>query len=783
MPGRPAAPPFASFWMGGFEGADHINGRGDALDMVRATGHAERLDQDYRRARLLGLRVVRESIGWRLTEDAQGRFDFTRAITMAEAARRQGLQILWTLMHYGVPSGITLLDDALVPRFARFAAEAARVLAPLCPGPRFYTPINEISFLSWAASTSDAMGPVGVPASERQPALAEDSRVSGFQIKRRLVRAALAGIRAIRAVDPEARFLHVEPVVHVVPKAGHAGQASQTEVQTEAQAKGHAEGQGDRGDQGDSLDSSDWQAQADRISAFQWQAFDMLAGRMEPELGGDADALDVLGLNHYHSSQWETPGEKRLSWHLRDPRRMPMADLLEGVWRRYRRPLIVAETGHIGVGRGAWLQEVAGEAQRAHARGVPLNGVCLYPLLDRPDWADDQVWHRSGLWHVTPALKRRLNKPYARALLNWRPLSSGSPVSLPTPDGADTTKPGLLLMMPQPWEHVPASHQAAALALADDFVLRLVEPPRDSVLPPVLRRHTLAPHAELLVPHSPRSARAQGLAGGQGEGLEGRDPWAERERHEGWACVPDEDTLALLRQDRAQLGPRRWWCWPWSAPAGAVDAAWVTALAGDGWIHHPCQTGDPPPVTLQALLRLAVPADWPAPLVASRRLVPDGYEAEETRRWGAGMRDPSGLARPTLWLQAAAGTQSMDGDQVHAIRVLARQHPGWQVLVDSQEPLISGAAGAAGETDPPHLRWMGRLPPPLEAPMAAAVQAALPFEVWAPLAIQPRALSALCGEAMAPVDPCQLRADALRVQAAHQVQAALMRERLQQLLV
>lgn len=770
MPGCSAAPPFASFWMGGFEGADHVNARGDALDMVRATGHAARLDQDYRRARLLGVRVVRESIGWRLTEDAQGRFDFSRAIAMAQAARRQGLQILWTLMHYGVPPGLTLLDDALVPRFARFAAEAARVLAPLCPGPRFYTPINEISFLSWAASASDAMGPAGVPVSERQPALEEDSRVSGFQIKRRLVRAALAGIRAIRAVDPEARFLHVEPVVHVATKA----------------------------------DQPEFQAQADRISAFQWQAFDMLAGRMAPELGGDADALDVLGLNHYHSSQWETPSEKRLAWHARDPRRVPMADLLEGVWRRYRRPLIVAETGHIGVGRGPWLQEVAGEAQRTHARGVPLGGVCLYPLLDRPDWGDDQVWHRSGMWHVTPTLRRRLNKPYAKALLNWGLLRSESSGVWSTPDGADTAKPGLLLMLPQPWETWPARHQAAALALTQDFVLRLVEPPRDTLLPPVLRRYTLAPHAELLVPHRPGPRAAEPMAAGEADRSAERDLSAEaarddrRDEEQGWAGIPDEDTLALLRQDRQQLGPRRWWCWPWRAAPGAVDAAWVTALAGDGWIHHPCQPGDAPPVTLQHLLSLELPADWPAPAVAVRRLVPDGYEAEETRRLGAGEREqPSALARPTLWLQAAvAGQARLDGELVHAVRVVARQHPGWQVLVDSAapepEPAASWALGAAGAaeaaaaaraSDPPNLRWMGPLPPPLEAPMAAAVQAALPFEVWSPVGVEPRALSALCGEAMAAVDSAQLRADAQRVQTAHQRQEALIRERLRKLLV
>ena len=140
--------------MGGYEGADHVNAFGEKLDMVAAVGHDRRLDADYRAARRLGLRCVRESIGWRLTERADGSFDFSRAIRMALAAQRQGVQILWTLMHYGLPPDLTLMDDALIPRFARFAGEVARVLGPLCAGPRFYTPINEISFLSWVASAT-----------------------------------------------------------------------------------------------------------------------------------------------------------------------------------------------------------------------------------------------------------------------------------------------------------------------------------------------------------------------------------------------------------------------------------------------------------------------------------------------------------------------------------------------------------------------------------------------------------------------------------------------------
>jgi len=379
--------PFRSFWMGGYEGADHVNGRGDALDMVRATGHDRFLALDYREARRHGLRCVRESVGWRLSERGPAQWDFSRAERMARTARRHGVQVLWTLMHYGVPPDLSLLDDALIPRFARFAAEAARALKPLSPGPRVYTPINEISFLAWAASSTNAMGPAGAHPDD---AGKEDSRISGYEIKRRLVRAALAGMAAIRDVDPEARFLHIDPVIHVVP----------------------------------SDDAPEHQELASRIASYQWQAFDMLAGMQEPELGGSMEALDWVGLNHYHSSQWEVPSEKRLAWHLGDPRRAPLSALLGLVWERYRRPLIVAETGHIGRGRADWLNDIAGEARRAIERGIPLAGVCLYPMLDRPDWHEPQRWHRSGLWHVPrdprgrPA-GRRLVRPYARALASW----------------------------------------------------------------------------------------------------------------------------------------------------------------------------------------------------------------------------------------------------------------------------------------------------------------------------------------------------------------------------
>jgi hypothetical protein len=32
--------------------------------------------------------------------------------------------------------------------------------------------------------------------------------------------------------------------------------------------------------------------------------------------------------------------------------------------------------------------------------GVPLKGVCLYPILGMPEWHDQGRWTQMGLWEV-----------------------------------------------------------------------------------------------------------------------------------------------------------------------------------------------------------------------------------------------------------------------------------------------------------------------------------------------------------------------------------------------
>ena len=372
MPFQPEGAPggglrLRSHWMAGFEGADHRNVHDEPLDMVGITGHAASLATDYARVGGLGLRVVRESIGWRLAEPSGGgRFDFARATGMAEAARRNGVQVLWTLMHYGTPPDVSLLDDAFVERFRDYAAAAARALRGWHDAPPVFTPINEISYLAWAACETNMMSPyIGDRSDPRHVPMPD-----GYEVKRRLVQATLAAMQAIRSEEPTARFLHIDPIVHVVPPADA---------------------------------DADLAAEALRFREFQWQAWDMICGRAEPQLGGSPESLDLVGLNHYVTAQWEFGSGETLDWPTGDARRVPFRALLAEVWARYKRPLLVAETGQVGDDRAAWLHEIDSEVRAARRDGVPVLGVCLYPIVDRPDWNDLGDWHRSGLWDHAPA--------------------------------------------------------------------------------------------------------------------------------------------------------------------------------------------------------------------------------------------------------------------------------------------------------------------------------------------------------------------------------------------
>jgi hypothetical protein len=362
---------FDSFWIGGFEAATHVNEAGRRLDLIAATEHDVQVDEDYARLRSVGIRTVRDAVRWHLIE-RDGRFDFSSLAPMVVAAERHGMQVMWTLLHYGVPDDVDVFNEEFPARFARFSAEVARFVQSHSRRLPFYTPVNEISFLAWAAGEVGWFHPF--------------ARRRGPELKRQFIKAAIAACEAIWRIDRRARVVHVDPVIHVVPPV------MRPEL-TQAAAEQRAS---------------------------QFESWDMLAGITAPELGGHPRYLDIMGVNFYHSNQWEYP-DVRLRWEdtPRDPRWLPLHKILAEVYDRYRRPLFIGETSHVGVGRAQWMREIAAELWSANDVGIPIEGVCLFPIIDRMDWNDENHWHNSGLWDLVRRngrLERVIHSEYADEL-------------------------------------------------------------------------------------------------------------------------------------------------------------------------------------------------------------------------------------------------------------------------------------------------------------------------------------------------------------------------------
>jgi beta-glucosidase/6-phospho-beta-glucosidase/beta-galactosidase len=360
--------------MGGFECSTHRLRSGRRLDVIASTRHDALAFEDYQRLTEIGIRTARDGIRWHLIEATPGVYDFSSVVPMLEAARRAGVQVIWDLLHYGWPDDIDIFAPSFVDRFAALAGAFAEVARRHTDQPLWVVPVNEISFFAWAAGDFGIFNPF--------------ARHRGDELKQQLVRAAIAAIRAMHSVDAGIRIVHTEPMINVVARSDHPEDAGP--------AEGHRQAQ--------------------------YAALDMLAGRLQPELGGREEYLDVLGVNYYIHNQWVYPGGHGSMIEPSHPRYRPVWQMLREVWERYRRPLFVAETGIEDEARPAWLRYVGYEVRRAIREGVPVEGVCLYPIVNHPGWDDDRHCY-NGLWdYADPAGGREIYEPLARELASQQKL-------------------------------------------------------------------------------------------------------------------------------------------------------------------------------------------------------------------------------------------------------------------------------------------------------------------------------------------------------------------------
>jgi hypothetical protein len=364
---RPAL--FGSFFLGGFECSTHRRADGRRLDLIAGTAHDRMAAVDYRQMAEHGIRSVRDGVRWHLIEAAPGRYDWSAVLPQLRAAEATGTQVIWDLCHYGWPDHLDVWSEDFVRRFADFAAAFARVHLEETGRPPLVCPVNEIAFLAWAGGDHALMNPCATGRAD--------------ELKRQLVRAALAGTGAMRSVAAGTLVFAVEPMINIVPRP-HVDPAP---------ARAHTEAQ--------------------------YDPFDMLTGRRDPELGGTPQAIDAIGVNFYWNNQWlypdaPRPPHARPDWRpsrdtlsAYDSRWRPFREMLAEVHARYRRPVFVAETSIEGAPRAAWLRHICEEVRAAILMGVPVEGICLYPVLSHPGWDDDRYCD-NGLLELRSVEGRRL---------------------------------------------------------------------------------------------------------------------------------------------------------------------------------------------------------------------------------------------------------------------------------------------------------------------------------------------------------------------------------------
>jgi hypothetical protein len=152
-------------------------------------------------------------------------------------------------------------------------------------------------------------------------------------------------------------------------------------------------------------------------------AWDIIAGKTHPELGGSPEILDIIGANNYSFGQMkyrENGPHAALEPH--DDRIKPLCELINFVWERYRRPMIIGETSGMREGRAAWLKDVMEESLAAVNSGIDLHGICLFPAIDMPDWHTGE-WLNNGIYDLVPeggSLKRVAHQPYIDELRRWQ---------------------------------------------------------------------------------------------------------------------------------------------------------------------------------------------------------------------------------------------------------------------------------------------------------------------------------------------------------------------------
>ncbi len=285
----------------------------------------------------LGIRTIRDGLRWHLIDGGRAHpFDWTSFKPMLEAAEEAGVEVLWDLLHFGWPDHVDVFSADFSEALRRVLGGSRRADQGRDRRRPTVTPVNEISFLSWGGGDHALFNPM--------------TKGRGDELKRQLASASIAAIEAVWSVDRES--------------------ASRTRIPRSAWCRSPA-----------SRGRSSWRRSAARRS---FQAWDMISGRLRPELGGKPKYLDIIGVNYYCHNQWLVDAPP-LEWEVPQEGYTPSPrHLFARIHERYGRPMYISETGIEAELRPKWFDYICTEVHEAMKAGVPIHGICLYPVMNHP---------------------------------------------------------------------------------------------------------------------------------------------------------------------------------------------------------------------------------------------------------------------------------------------------------------------------------------------------------------------------------------------------------------
>ena len=363
------------------------------------SGHRARWETDLRLLPEIGANAYRFSLEWSRLEPRPGEFDdaaFDFEARRVACLERLGIVPVATLLHYTHPRWFWAEGGWEVPasvdRFARFAARAAKSLAP---GVRRWVTVNEPIVLLLGGYLAGLIPP------------GHRSFARSARAYEHLLRAHAAAAAAIREADPTVRRLLAHNMLDFAPdRPGHPvdrrlaadGEALYNTSLLEALATGDVR----------------WAFPGGGKTRFR-----------VPDL---AEATDDVGVNYYsrvHLRFTGPPGPVG-EFFYRDPRGRGLTQTgweihpegLERVLRaaaRVGKPLVVTENGVATADdriRADFLREHALVLEHARRAGLDVRGYFYWSLLDNFEWLEG-LKPRFGLYEVDYATFRRRRRPSA----------------------------------------------------------------------------------------------------------------------------------------------------------------------------------------------------------------------------------------------------------------------------------------------------------------------------------------------------------------------------------